>query len=109
MAIEDIDHSRTKAHHPQANGICERFHKTMLDEFYSGAFRKKVYTTIEQLQADVDEGLRYYNQERPHSGRFCYGKTPMQTFRESKHLADEKRLDRQMPFWIETKVEISDR
>ena len=48
LAIEDIDHSRTKAHHPQTNGICERFHKTMLDEFYSVAFRKKVYTTIEQ-------------------------------------------------------------
>lgn len=109
LAIEDIDHSRTKAHHPQTNGICERFHKTMLDEFYSVAFRKKVYTTIEQLQADVDEWLRYYNEERPHSGRYCYGKTPMQTFREAKHLAHEKMLDRQMPFWVETKVEISDR
>ncbi len=75
------------------------------------AFRKKVYTNIEQLQADVDEWLRYYNEERPHSGRFCYGccKTPPQTFREAKHLADEKKLDRQMPFWIETKVEMSDR
>jgi transposase InsO family protein len=101
LAIEDIDHSRTKAHHPQTNGICERFHKTMLDEFYSVAFRKKVYTTIEQLQADVDEWLRYYNEERPHSGRYCYGKTPMQTFRESKHLADEKMLDRQMPLWVQ--------
>src|SRR3954447_12318731 len=109
LAVEDIDHSRTKAHHPQTNGICERFHKTMLDEFYSVAFRKKVYTTIEQLQADVDEWLRYYNQERPHSGRYCYGKTPLQTFREAKHLADEKMLDRQMPFWVETKVEMSDR
>lgn len=101
LAIEDIDHSRTKAHHPQTNGICERFHKTMLEEFYSVAFRKKVYTSIEQLQADVDEWLRYYNQERPHSGRYCYGKTPMQTFRESKHLADEKMLDRQMPPWVQ--------
>jgi transposase InsO family protein len=101
LAIEDIDHSRTKAHHPQTNGICERFHKTMLDEFYSVAFRKKVYTTIEQLQGDVDEWLRYYNEERPHSGRYCYGKTPAQTFREVKHLADEKMLDRQMPLWVQ--------
>src|SRR4051794_33874575 len=100
LAIEDIDHSRTKAHHPQTNGICERFHKTMLDEFYSVAFRKKVYTTIEQLQADLDEWLGYYNQERPHSGRYCYGKTPMQTFIEAKHLADEKMIDRQMPWWL---------
>jgi Integrase core domain/Winged helix-turn helix len=108
LAIEDVDHSRTKAHHPQTNGICERFHKTIKDEFYSVAFRKKVYTSVEQIQTDLDEWLRYYNEERPHSGRYCYGKTPMQKFREAKHLADEKMLDRQMPFWIEPKVETSD-
>jgi hypothetical protein len=56
----------------------------------------------------VDEWLRYYNQERPHSGRYCYGKTPMQTFREAKHLADEKMLDRQMPLWMNTRVQASD-
>jgi len=94
LAIEDIDHTRTKARHPQTNGICERFHRTMLEEFYQVAFRKKVYTSIEQLQADVDEWLRYYNEDRPHSGRYCYGKTPMQTFMDSRHLADEKMLDR---------------
>jgi transposase InsO family protein len=101
LAIEDIDHSRTKARHPQTNGICERFHKTVLDEFYSVAFRKKVYTTLEELQTDLNEWLRYYNEERPHSGRYCYGKTPMQTFREAKHLADEKMLDRKMLLWVE--------
>jgi transposase InsO family protein len=109
LAIEDIDHSRTKAHHPQTNGISERFHKTMLDESYSVAFRKKVYATIEELQADVDEWLKHYNGERPHSGRYCYGKTPIETFGEAKHLADEKMLDRQMPFWAEARVERSDR
>lgn len=101
LAIEDIDHSKTKANHPQTNGICERFHKTIGDEFYSVAFRKKVYTTLEQLQADLDEWLRYYNEERPHSGRYCYGKTPMQTFREARHLAHEKMLERKMPLWVE--------
>jgi transposase InsO family protein len=105
LAIEDIDHSKTKAHHPQSNGICERFHKTIGDEFYAVAFRKKVYTTIEQLQVDLDEWLRYYNEERPHSGRYCYGKTPMQTFTEARHLAHEKMLERKMPLW----VEVSDR
>ncbi len=109
LAIEDIDHSRTKAHHPQTNGICERLHKTMLEEFYSVAFRKKVYTSIEQLQTDLDEWLKHYNEERPHSGRYCYGKTPMETFLEAKHLADEKMLDRQMPFWLGAKEEVSDR
>lgn len=92
LAIEDIDHSKTKAYSPQTNGICERFHKTIGDEFYAVAFRKKIYNTLDQLQADLDEWLEYYNRERPHSGRYCYGKTPLQTFRDSKQLADQKRL-----------------
>jgi len=60
-------------------GICERFHKTVLDEFYRVAFRKKIYRSLEELQEDLDEWLRYYNEERTHQGRWCYGKTPMQT------------------------------
>lgn len=90
LAVEDIDHSKTKARHPQTNGICERFHRTMKDEFYSIAFRKKIYNSLEELQTDVNEWLRKYNEFRPHSGRYCYGKTPMQTFLDSKHIAIEK-------------------
>ena len=67
----------------------------MKDEFYSIAFRKKIYHSIEELQQDVDEWLLVYNRQRPHSGRYCYGKTPMQTFGESKHLAEAKMLDRE--------------
>ncbi|OCG76787.1 hypothetical protein A9G42_07095 [Gilliamella sp. Nev6-6] len=40
-AINDIDHTKTKAMSPQTNGICERFHKTILHEFYMVTFRKK--------------------------------------------------------------------
>lgn len=90
LAVEDIDHSKTKTKSPQTNGICERFHKTMLDEFYRVAFRKKVYRSIEELQADLDVWLKYYNEERTHQGRWCYGKTPMQTFFDSVPLAKEK-------------------
>ena len=93
LAIEDIDHTRTKARSPQTNGICERFHRTILEEFYQIAFRKKVYQSLEELQNDVDEWIEYYNWERPHSGRYCYGKTPIQTFLDSAHLAKEKQLD----------------
>lgn len=93
LAVENIDHSKTKARHPQTNGICERFHRTMKDEFYSVAFRKKIYNTIEELQADADVWVTDYNTTRPHSGNYCFGKTPMQTFLESKGLAEEKNLD----------------
>ena len=92
LAVENIDHTRTKTRHPQTNGICERFHKTMLNEFYRVAFRKKIYRTLEELQADLDVWIQEYNEQRPHQGRWCYGKTPMQTFLDSVPLAKEKML-----------------
>ena len=93
LAIENIDHSRTKARHPQTNGICERFHRTIQDEFYAIAFRKKLYTTLEALQTDLDEWVEQYNRERTHTGKYCFGRTPLQTFQETKHLAQAKQLD----------------
>lgn len=90
LAVENIDHTRTKVRHPQTNGICERFHRTILDEFYRVAFRKKVYTSIDELQADVDAWVAEYNEQRPHQGRWCFGKTPMETFLTSLSLAIEK-------------------
>lgn len=92
LAVENIDHSRTKARSPQTNGICERFHKTVLDEFYRIAFRKRIYASIEELQADLDAWMRQYNEERSHQGRWCYGKTPMQTFLDTLPLAKEKLM-----------------
>jgi len=70
LAIENIDHSKTKAYSPQTNGICERFHCTMQGEFYSVPFRKRLYSHLEDLQADVDVWLREYNEVRPHSGKY---------------------------------------
>lgn len=90
LSIAGIEHSTTKAYSPQTNGICERFNKTMKQEFFEVAMRKKMYSSLEALQKDLDTWLDYYNNERPHSGKFCYGKTPMQTFKDSKKLALEK-------------------
>jgi transposase InsO family protein len=92
LAVENIDHSRTKARSPQTNGICERFHKTVLDEFYRVAFRKKLFRSIDELQADLDAWLKEYNELRTHQGRWCFGKTPMQTFIDTLPLAKEKLL-----------------
>jgi transposase InsO family protein len=92
LAVENIDHSRTKTKHPQTNGICERFHKTLLNEFYRVVFRKKIYHSLEELQGDLDAWLHDYNEQRPHQGRWCYGKTPMQTFSDSVPLAKDKML-----------------
>jgi transposase InsO family protein len=90
LALNDIEHTKTKAFHPQTNGICERFHKTILDEFYRVTFRRKLYTTLEELQADLDDWVRYYNNDRTHQGKVCCGRTPMQTMIEGKEAYDEK-------------------
>ena len=95
LAVEDVDHSRTKTKNPQTNGIVERFQKTVLHEFYQVAFRKKIYQGIDDLQRDLDGWLAEYNEVRPHQGRWCYGKTPMQTFKASLPLAREKMLQAQ--------------
>ena len=93
LELEDIDHTRTKTRSPQTNGICERFHRTIQDEFYAIVFRKKVFQSIEELQMELDIWIDWYNKERTHSGKHCYGKTPWDTFIKSKHLALEKQVD----------------
>jgi hypothetical protein len=72
--------------------VNKRFHKTMLNEFYQVAFRKKIHRSVEELQADLGTWFREYNEVRPHQGRWCYGKMPMQTFLDSVPLANAKLL-----------------
>ena len=93
LALNDIEHTKTRANHPQINGICERFHKTILQEFYQVTFRKKLYADIESLQKDLDEWLIYYNNERTHQGKMCNGRTPMDTLLSGKLIWNEKNLN----------------
>jgi transposase InsO family protein len=95
LAVENIDHTRTKAKSPQTNGIVERYHKTILNEFYRVAFRKRIYATIGELQQDLDHWMAEYNEERPHQGRYCFGKTPMQTFLDARAIAQDKQIGEQ--------------
>ncbi|WP_416000494.1 IS481 family transposase [Citrobacter portucalensis] len=92
LAINDIDHTKTKAMSPQTNGICERFHRTILQEFYQVAFRKKLYGELGTLQSDLDEWLAHYNNERTHQGKMCCGRTPMETLLDGKRIWAEKNL-----------------
>ncbi len=90
LALNEIEHTRTKANHPQTNGICERFHKTILQEFYQVAFRRKIYRSIEELQLDLDDWLHYYNNDRTHQGKMCCGRTPIQTLIDTKEVWHDK-------------------
>ena len=92
LAINDIDHTKTKAMSSQTNGICERFHKTILNEFYQITFRKKLYSDMEELQKDLDVWIDYYNNERTHQGKMCCGRTTMQTLLDGKSIWTEKNL-----------------
>ncbi len=90
LALNDIEHTKTKARHPQTNGIWERFHKTILQEFYQVAFRRKLYLSLAELQTDLDAWLAYYNNERTHQGKMCCGRTPLQTLIAGKEAWNEK-------------------
>ncbi len=92
LAVNDIDHTKTKAASPQTNGICERFHKTILQEFYQITFRKKLYSSLEELQIDLDEWLKFYNTERTHQGKMYNGRTPFETLLDGKRIWAEKNL-----------------
>lgn len=90
LALNDIEHTKTKANHPQTNGICERFHRTILNEFYQVAFRRKIYASLDELQIDLDAWLAFYNSERTHQGKMCCGRTPIQTLIDGKEAWHDK-------------------
>ena len=93
LVINDIDHTKTKARSPQTNGFCERFHKSLLQEFYQTTLRKKIYRDLEELQVDLDEWLFYYNHDRTHQGKMCCGPTPLETLEDGKQLWQDKNLN----------------
>jgi len=79
LQLNDIEHRTTRVRRPQTNGFVERFNRTVLDEFFRTAFRTKFYESVEELQADLDQWLVYYNTERPHHGYRNMGKRPIDT------------------------------
>lgn len=93
LAVKNIDHTKTKARHPQTNGIVERFHKTILHEFYQVAFRKKIYSSIEEIQKDLDVWVNKYNFDRTHQGKMCCGRTPWETFEDGKKIVLGKMIN----------------
>ncbi len=92
LQLHEIEHTRTKARHPQTNGICERFHKTVLNEFYKTIFRKRIFTAVAELQVELDDWMDRYNRDRTHQGKRCQGRTPMATFVDGLELARKANL-----------------
>ena len=84
--FNSIEHTKTKVRHPQTNGSTERLNQISNNQFYKVAFRKKLYTSLEEIQTNLDEFINYYNNERTNQGKYCQGRTPMQTFEDGKEL-----------------------
>jgi len=80
LQLEEIEHRKTKVRRPQSNGFVERLHRTLLDEHFRIKGREKYYETISQMQDDLDEYLKHYNEDRTHQGRNMNGRTPKQAF-----------------------------
>lgn len=89
LHLNGIEHTKTKTKSPQTNGAVERLNQTIENEFYQVWFRKKLYRTLEEIQADLDEFMDYYNRERTNQGRYCQGRTPYQTFIDSRSLYEQ--------------------
>jgi transposase InsO family protein len=81
--MEGIEHRNTKTRSPRTNGFVERMNRTMLDECFRVAGRTTWYENIEQIQADLDKFIEYYNLERSHQGYRLQGRTPAQALREA--------------------------
>ena len=80
LAISQIEHRRTGVASPETSGFCERFHRTLKEEFFAVAFRKRFYESLDRLQQDLDQYLVLYNWERAHQGYRTQGRTPYQAF-----------------------------
>lgn len=79
LELNDIEHRTTRVKSPQTNGFVERFNRTVKEDFLQKAFRTKLYTSLEELQTDLDKWLYHYNYERPHRGYRNMGKRPIDT------------------------------
>jgi transposase InsO family protein len=79
LALNGIEHRRTKVRSPRTNGFVERFNGTVLEEFFRPTLRERFYETVEALQADLDAWLVHYNRERPHLGYRNQGRRPWDT------------------------------
>jgi len=69
-----------KPRHAWTNGSCERLHQTLLREFYQPALLSKIYTSIDELDYELQLYLAWYNHRRSHQGFRLKGRTPASVF-----------------------------
>ena len=84
----NVEHIKMRAYNsPEVNGICARFHSVQKSHLYDLLLRSKSFTQLVELEQELANWLTIYNTETPHQERYCYGKTPAETFQQSVHLS----------------------
>ena len=97
LKIFGIEHKRIRVGTPQSNGFVERFNRTVLEEFFCVAFRKKWYHALEELQKDLDTYLWRYNFQRPHLGYRLKGKRPIEVLLDRSTCPKRLTCDKMSP------------
>lgn len=77
-------HLFIRAGRPQTNGAVERVHGTILEECWKPAFARYLIPKQTGLRLDLERYVRYYNEDRAHTGRWTRGRTPEQVIGKVK-------------------------
>lgn len=93
LAINDIDHTKTKVKSPHANGILGPLHKTILQEFCQITFCKKLRESNDELLDNLDDRIHHDNHVRTHQGKMCCARTPIKLMVDGKEFRREKVLN----------------
>jgi hypothetical protein len=89
-----IARDQLPARSPNLNAFVERFQGSCLHLHYRNAFRYRFYESADDVDADLQAWLRFYNFERPHRGYRTRGKPPAALlYRNHPHLLTAKGWD----------------
>lgn len=72
----EVKRHQLPARSPDLNAFVERFQGTCLHLHYRTAFRYRFYEAADDVDADLQAFLRFYNFERPHRGYRTRGRVP---------------------------------
>jgi transposase InsO family protein len=79
-----LRHTWTPPRSPNHNAVCERFHGTVLDEFYRVAFHREYFTTVERLDTQLHGWVTRYNTRRRNHGDYMQGRSPLTVLRQAQ-------------------------
>jgi transposase InsO family protein len=79
-AVRELGARQTliRAGRPATNGAVERVQRTILEECWRPSFARSLVPKLTGLTRDLAAYLRFYNEERAHTGWLTQGRTPLE-------------------------------